>query len=56
MVDDDTQTRPDNAPRHRTQADGSKRTFRRSQSMAVGAQVTVDGNTLSVTQKNPPGR
>lgn len=33
--------------------DGSTRTFRRSQTMAVGAQVRVDGDTLSVVQKNP---
>jgi len=32
--------------------DGTTRTFRRSQSMAVGTQVTVDGDTLSVTKKN----
>lgn len=32
--------------------DGSTRTFRRGQSMAVGAQVKVDGDTLSVVQKN----
>lgn len=32
--------------------DGSTRTFRRSQTMAVGAQVRVDGDTLSVVQ-NP---
>ncbi len=32
--------------------DGSLRTFRRAQSMAVGAQVLVDGNTLSVAPKS----
>ena len=36
--------------------DGSTLTFRRAQAAAVGAPVTVDGNTLSVTQKNPPGQ
>lgn len=32
--------------------DGTARTFRRPQSMAVGTPVKVDGDTLSVVQKN----
>jgi hypothetical protein len=36
--------------------DGSTRTFRHAQSMAVGAQVIVDGNTLSIAPQNPPVR